>query len=66
MPATHEVLKRHPRTGAPLLFVNEYYTSHILELPPEAGEEVIQEAYALLYGPESIYTHEWRPGDLVD
>jgi taurine dioxygenase len=63
--ATHEVLKRHPRTGAPLLFVNEYYTSHILELPPEAGEEVIQEAYALLYGPESIYTHEWRPGDLV-
>jgi taurine dioxygenase len=63
--AHHPVLQQHPRTGAPLLFANEYYTSHILDLPPEEGERVIQEACALLYTPEAIYAHEWRAGDLV-
>lgn len=63
--AHHDVLKRHPRTDAPLLFVNEYYTSHILELSPEKGEQVIQDACALLYAPEEIYAHEWQAGDLI-
>lgn len=63
--AHHPVLNRHPRTGAPLLFVNEYYTSHILELPPAQGEQAIQDAHALLYAPEAIYSHEWQAGDLV-
>jgi taurine dioxygenase len=63
--AVHPVLMRHPRTGAPLVFINEYYTSHILELPPEAGEQVIHEACALAYAPEGVYAHQWRLGDLV-
>lgn len=63
--AHHPMVKRHPRSDAPLLFANEYYTSHILELPPEEGEQVIQDACALLYAPEAIYAHEWREGDLV-
>lgn len=63
--AHHALLKPHPRTGVPLLFANEYYTSHLLELPPEEGERVIQEAYGLLYAPEHIYAHAWRAGDLV-
>lgn len=63
--AHHAIVKHHPRTGAPLLFTNEYYTSHILELPPEEGEQVIQEAYAALYAPGAIYAHEWQAGDLV-
>lgn len=63
--AHHAVLKRHPRTDAPLLFANEYYTSHILELPPEEGEQVIQEACGILYRPDAIYAHEWRAGDLI-
>jgi alpha-ketoglutarate-dependent taurine dioxygenase len=48
-----------------LLFANEYYTSHILELFEEAGERVIQDAFAASYRPDSIYAHQWRPGDLV-
>lgn len=63
--AEHGLLKRHPRTGAPLLFANEYYTSHVLELSPDEGEQVIQQACALLYPPEAVYAHEWREGDLV-
>jgi taurine dioxygenase len=59
------VIQRHPRTGAPLLFANEYYMSHVLELPAEAGERVIHEACEVLYQPEGIYAHEWREGDLV-
>lgn len=63
--AHHGVIQHHPRTGAPLLFVNEYYTSHVLELEPEAGEQVIQDACAVLYAPEAVYAHQWREGDLV-
>lgn len=63
--AHHAVIQRHPRTGAPLLFVNEYYTSHLLELEPEAGEQVIQDACAAVYAPEAVYAHQWREGDLV-
>src|SRR5262249_16036744 len=53
--ALHPVLQHHPRTGAPLLFVNEYYATHVLELPPAAGEQVIQDACALVYAPDSVY-----------
>ena len=63
--AEHKVIQRHPRTGAPLLFVNEYYTSHVLELEPEAGEQIIQDACAAIYAPEAVYAHQWREGDLV-
>lgn len=63
--ASHPVIGRHPRTGAPLLFVNEYHCSHIVELPPEEGEAVIAAGCAVLYAPEGIYTHAWREGDLV-
>jgi taurine dioxygenase len=61
----HKVISHHPRTGAPFLFVSEYYSSHVPELPPEAGERVIQEAFAALYRPEAVYAHPWRLGDLV-
>lgn len=63
--AHHPLIQRHPRTGAPLLFANEYYMSHVVELPPEEGERVIQAACAVLYQPEAVYAHEWREGDLV-
>jgi taurine dioxygenase len=63
--AHHPLIQRHPRTGAPLLFANEYYMSHVIELPPQDGEKVIQEACAVLYQPEAVYAHEWREGDLV-
>jgi taurine dioxygenase len=63
--AQHPVIPRHPRTGEPLLFLNEYHTSHVVELEPEAGEQVIQEACAVLYAPEAVYAHQWREGDLV-
>jgi taurine dioxygenase len=63
--APHPVLQTHPRSGVPLLFVNEYYTSHVIELSEDAGERVIQDAFAATYAPEGIYAHRWRPGDLV-
>lgn len=63
--AIHPVLDIHPRTGAPLLFVNEYYTSHILELPEEDSEQVILAGFAAIYRPDGIYAHRWQPGDLV-
>jgi taurine dioxygenase len=56
---------RHPRSGKPLLFVSEYYTSHVSELPQEASEKLLQEAFALLYPAEQIYKQHYRPGDLV-
>jgi taurine dioxygenase len=63
--AEHPVIWNHPRTGQPMLFVNEYYCSHVPQLDAAAGEAVIQAGVAISYDPAGIYTHDWRPKDLV-
>ena len=61
----HPVVRRHPRTGERLLFVNELMTSHIEAIGNDESEELIQRAYQLLYAPRNTYVHEWRVNDLI-
>jgi taurine dioxygenase len=60
------MIKPHPRTSIPLLYVNELFSSHIVEcgLTGE-GEALLQEAYAALYADEVVYRHQWRLHDLL-
>ena len=68
---THEastiapVARRHPRTGRTILYVSQQMTREIVELPPEASEELLLALFAHLYDPAVVYEHEWRTGDLV-
>jgi alpha-ketoglutarate-dependent taurine dioxygenase len=63
--ATHPVLLPHPRTGEPVLFVGQMQTDSIVGLDEPSSEALLAELWSELYAPESVYTHEWRVGDLV-
>jgi taurine dioxygenase len=61
----HPVVGRHPITGVPLLFVNEGYTTQIVELAPRESRKVLEFLFEHLNDPQFHYRHKWRPGDVV-
>lgn len=61
----HPVLKPHPRTGVPLLFVSEKHTSHIEGFEREESDGIVKDLLARLYAPDNVYTHRWTAGDLI-
>lgn len=61
----HPVLKPHPGTGKPILYLNASHSDRIVELGTEESEALIQELFALLYAPANRYDHHWRNGDLL-
>jgi taurine dioxygenase len=63
--AEHPVCKPHPRTGAPLLFVTEHHAVRILELDQATSDAVLARVFDHIYADEHVYTHRWRPHDLV-
>ena len=63
--ARHPALLPHPDTGAPILYVSEMQTDHLVGMSSEESEQLLAEAFATLYRPENCYEHRWRPGDLV-
>jgi len=62
---TYPVVKSHPRTGAPMLFLSEMHTSHIEGLDSAHSEALVQRLFAHLYDPACRVTHDWSQGDLL-
>ena len=62
---TYPVLKPHPRTGAPMLFLSEMHTSHIEGLDSAHSEALVQRLFTHLYDPACLVTHDWAQGDLL-
>lgn len=63
-PVVHPLVRTHPETGRKSLYIG-MYSSHILDMPEEEGRALIEELLAHATRPELVYTHQWRPGDLV-
>jgi taurine dioxygenase len=61
----HPVMRTHPYTGKPCLFVNEGYTASIAGLAPEESERLLNLLFEHLSRPEFIYRHQWRAGDFL-
>jgi alpha-ketoglutarate-dependent taurine dioxygenase len=40
-------------------------TSHIVELPEDEGEALLQELFSYLYRDENIYSHVWQNDDII-
>ncbi len=59
------LVERHPRTGVPVLTACEMQTDRVAELDAGASEALLDELYGLLYAPDHVYAHHWRPGDLL-
>ena len=63
-PVDHPVVRTHPDTGAKALYLGNH-ASHILGWPEEEGRALIRWLEAFATQPAFVYSHQWRPGDLV-
>jgi taurine dioxygenase len=63
--AVHPVVLPHPRTGRPVLFVNELMTDVIVELDEPDSEALLHELFAAFDDPTVTYRHRWQVGDIV-
>ena len=64
-PEAHPVVRRHPETGQPALFVSEHFTTRILDVPADESEALLAELYAHSTQPQFVYRHHWQPYDMV-
>lgn len=55
----HPVVRRHPRSGRPVLYVNPGYTMRINEMEQAEGDALLAELYEHALQPEHRYRHKW-------
>lgn len=63
-PVDHPIVRIHPETGRKCLFLGDH-AWRIQGMPLEDGRRLIDQLNAAIIVPERVYTHHWRPGDLV-
>ena len=63
-PVRHPLVRRHPETGRPALFVGSHAES-IEGMEWEEGRELIDSLNEHATQPRFVYQHAWRVGDLV-
>jgi taurine dioxygenase len=61
----HPVIYPMPHQDQKTLLVHELMTSHIVELPGDESEALIQELFACLYVEDNVYTHHWQTNDVI-
>ncbi len=64
-PSEHPVVRTHPETGAPVLYVNVGFTSHIKGLSPKESDWLLQHLYAQAAIPEYQCRFVWAPGSIA-
>lgn len=61
----HPVVRAHPYTGKPCVFVNEGYSTRIAGIAEEEGRRLLDYLLEHIVQPEYLYRHRWRRGDLL-
>lgn len=56
---------KHPRSGEPILYINQQHMARIEGMDRKEGAALVRELFGYLYAPENIYEHAWHNGDLV-
>lgn len=64
-PVTHPVIRTHPETGEPCLFVNSVFTRRIKGLRREESQALMAFLNAHVQKPEYVVRWRWRPGDVA-
>lgn len=63
-PVVNPLVRVHPETGRKSLFIG-MYASHIVGMEEAEGRRLIDELTEHATSAPFVYTHQWRPGDLV-
>jgi taurine dioxygenase len=61
----HPVVRTHPDTGRKALFVNRLMTDHILDMPREDSDRLLNFLFDHQEQKRFVYEHVWRVDDLV-
>jgi taurine dioxygenase len=59
------VVRKHPRTSEPCLYVSEGHTKCVDGLPPQESDALLQDLWEHIKQPRFQYRHQWTPGDVV-
>lgn len=65
VPVIHPVVRVHPTTGRPSLFVNPGFTTHIIGLSRIESDGLLRLLYEHMTQPDVVLRHRWRSGDVV-
>lgn len=63
--AVHPVVRRHPETGRPSLFVNRQFTKRILQLSPGESDALLAYLYAFSEQPQFNCRYSWTAGTVA-
>jgi taurine dioxygenase len=61
----HPIIYPMPHQDQKTLLVHELMTSHVVELPGDEGEALIQQLFACVYAQDNVYTHYWQANDVI-
>ena len=65
VPASHPVVRTHPETKRRAMFVSPQFTRYIENMPQDESDALLGALLRHVTRPEFVWTHKWRPGDLV-
>ncbi|MDG3009517.1 taurine dioxygenase [Rhodococcus sp. D2-41] len=64
-PVRHPVVRTHPETGRKLLFVNSLFTTHIADIDPVEGAELLRLLIEQAKVPDFQCRLRWQPGTIA-
>jgi taurine dioxygenase len=63
--ASHPIVRLHPETGVPALYLGRRKSGYIDGLPLEESERLLDRLWAHCTDPAFAYAHKWRAGDIL-
>ncbi len=64
-PVEQPLVRRHPETDRPALFISEWMTRRIVGMSDEESEALLQPLLAHCQRQEFLYRHRWQAGDTL-
>jgi len=64
-PVLHPVVRMHPESRRPALYVNLGFTTRLMGLQPDESRALLDLLFAHSTKPEHVYRHRWQVGDVV-
>jgi alpha-ketoglutarate-dependent taurine dioxygenase len=61
----HPLIRTHPENGRRTIYLNPLRVRRFRGMTPESCAHLIERLVAHSTRPEFVYTHRWRPGDMV-